>query len=56
MYHIATCVLSHLRGDSSAKGRRVWAGGIEPTDNTFSNPKATDSSGNTAPNIEANRS
>ena len=33
--------VSLCRGDSSAKGRRVWAGGIEPTDTTFSNVKGT---------------
>ena len=43
------CFSSSNRGDSSARGRRVWAGGVEPTDTTYSNPKATtDGAGTTA--------
>ena len=39
------CSVLFCRGDSSAKGRRVWAGGIEPTDTTFSNPKTATTDG-----------
>ena len=45
IYNVIIHVFVAHRGDSSARGRRVWAGGVEPIEGTAGSSSRTEGSG-----------